>query len=361
MKELMRTPVVLLTGVGREAMTAAMVGMQFDLPAAVAVRHHIDVERSVLQRVVSDVTGVVEHVEIDLEHACVTCAVREDVVPTLERLARSGRWRSIVAHLPIGAEARQVCGVLARDTRLARHLRVTGVVTAVDGPGVVDDLLGDDLLAERGDHSSEEDRRGVGEVAAAMVEYADVVVTDGTAEPDGVELLVALARPDATIVRGVEHLDAAALLAGIHDHERTSAWTDAVRSTPLPRAGWDHVWRRELVSPLPFHPERLLGDLARLGGGRHRSRGCFWLPTRPDRVVAWDGAGGQLSIGNGEPWGTRPPLTRLVLTGVGTPPAGLADAFGSMLLTPDEAAARGSWRTAEDGFEPWLGPIRRAA
>lgn len=357
----MKTPVVLLTGVDREAMTAAMVGLQFDLPAAVAVRHHIDVGRSVLQRVVSDVTGIVEQVEIDLEHACVSCAIREDVVPTLDRLARSGRWSSIVAHLPVGAEARQVCGTIAWDTRLARHLQVTGVVAAVSGPGVVDDLLGDDLLAERGDHSSQDDRRGVGEVAAAMVEYADVAVVDGTATPAGAELLAALARPDATIVQGVEHLDAASLIGALHDHERTHAWTDPVPTAALPGVEWQHVWRRELLSPLPFHPERLIEDLDRLGGGRHRSRGCFWLPTRPDRVLVWDGAGGQLSIGNGAPWHSRPPLTRLVLTGVGTPPADLADAFRRMLLTPDEAAARGSWHTSEDGFEPWLGPIRRAA
>lgn len=357
----MRTPVVLLTGVDREAMTAAMVGLQFDLPAAVAVRHHIDVDRSVLQRIVSDVTGIVEQVEIDLEHACVSCAIREDVLPTLERLARSGRWSTILAHLPVGAEARQVCSVLAWDTRLARHLRVSGVVAALGGPGVVEDLLGDDLLAERGVHTSESDRRGLGEVAAAMVEYADVVVTDGLAAPAGAELLAALAAPDATLVIGVEHLDAAALASSRHRHARADAWTSPSSLEPLPARDWKHVWRRELVSPLAFHPDRLLDDLERLGGGRHRSRGCFWLPTRPDRVLVWDGAGGQLSIGTGDPWGTRPPMTRLVLTGVGTPPGELAEAFGSMLLTPDEAAAGGSWRTAEDGFEPWLGPIRRVA
>lgn len=357
----MRTPVVLLTGVDREAMTGAMVGLQFDLPAAVAVCHHIDVERSVLQRTVSDVTGIVEQVEIDLEHACVSCAIREDVVPTLERLTRSGRWSTILAHLPVGAEARQVCNVLAWETRLARHLRVAGVVVALDGPGVVEDLLGDDLLAERGAHSSEDDRRGLGEVAAAMVEYADVVVTDGPAEPAGIELLEALALPDAMLVSGVENLDAAALASSRHVHGRTDAWTAPASLAPLPQVDWTHVWRRELVSPLAFHPDRLLDDLERLGGGRHRSRGCFWLPTRPDRALVWDGAGGQLSIGNGDPWGARPPMTRLILTGVGTPPSDLADAFRAMLLTPDEAAAGGSWQLSEDGFEPWLGPVRRVA
>ncbi|MEI5676321.1 MULTISPECIES: CobW family GTP-binding protein [unclassified Nocardioides] len=357
----MRTPVVLLTGVDRDAMAATMVGLQFDLPAAVAVRHHIDVERGVLERVVSDVTGVVERVDHELEHACVTCAIREDVVPTLERLARSGRWSTIVAHLPVGAEAAQVCQVVSWDTRLARHLRVSGVVVAVDGQRVVDDLVGDDLLAERGDHSAVDDRRGVAEVNGAMVEYADVVVTRGEPDPTGEALLRALARPDADVVAGVEHLEAAGLTRDRHQHGRSRAWVDAVRRDPLPPLASDRVWRVELASPQPFHPERLLEDLESLGGGRHRSRGSFWLPTRPGQVLVWDGAGGQLSIGAGEPWRDREPHTRIVLTGVGAEPAHLRDAFAAMLLGPDEAAAGGGWRVAEDGFEPWLGPVRRVA
>lgn len=352
---------MLLTGVDRDAMAAAMVGLQFDLPSAVAVRHHIDVERGVLERVVSDVTGVVERVDHQLEHACVTCAIREDVVPTLERLARSGRWSTIVAHLPVGAEATQVCQVLAWDTRLARYLRVSGVVAAVDGQRVVDDLVGDDLLAERGDHSGADDRRGVAEVNAAMVEYADVVVTRGDVDPVGSDLLRALARPDAEVVAGVEHLRAEPLTGSLHQHGRSRAWVDPVRHDPLPPLGSDRVWRVDLGSPQPFHPERLLDGLESLGDGRHRSRGSFWLPTRPDQVLVWDGAGGQLSIGAGEPWRDREPHTRIVLTGVGAEPAHLRDAFAALLLGPDEAAARGRWRVAEDGFEPWLGPVRRAA
>lgn len=45
------------------------------------------------------------------------------------------------------------------------------------------DLLGDDLLADRGRHTSGEDRRGVGEVLAAMIEYADVALFDESPDP----------------------------------------------------------------------------------------------------------------------------------------------------------------------------------
>jgi G3E family GTPase len=350
-----RTPVVLLTGTDRDAMAATMVGLLFDLPGAVAVRHRIDVDRGVLRRVVSDMSGVLEEHEVELEHACVSCALREDVLPTLERLASDDRWTTIVAHLPVGAEADQVCHVLALDTRLARRLRVAAVVAAVPGAGLEDDLLGDDLLADRGTHCGPDDRRGVAEVTCAMVEHADVAVTVGGTDPAGLDLLAALARPGASVVDGTENVDAARLTGHRHDYGRTAAWTSTVLECELPALRSTHVWRRDLRSSRPFDPERLLDDLERLGSGRFRARGCFWLPTRPDRALVWDGAGGQLSIGDAEAWGPRTPRTRLVLTGTGDVPEGLEDAFHSLLVPT--GSALDDWRTTHDGFEPWLGSI----
>ncbi len=356
----MRTPVVLLTGVDQDAMQSAMIGVQFDLPRVVAVRHHIDVEAQVLLRVVSDVTGVVEREEIPLEHACVSCALREDM-PTLERVARDERWTAVIAMLPSGAMANQVCNVLEWDTRLARHLRVASVVTSL-GTALVDDLLGDALLAERDQHTSYDDTRGVGEVAAAMVEYADVVVTGSGADADGLDLVRTLARPGAQVVAGVEQLDGATLAGALHDHARTLAWSSPHRTGAAVRPASPRAWAIELTSSRPFHPGRLLDRLEELGGGRHRSRGCFWLPTRPGQALVWDGAGGQLSIGPGEPWGGRVPRTNVSFAGVGTAPARLSTSFDGLLLAADEEAhGLAGWGVTEDGFEPWLGPIRAVA
>lgn len=359
----MRTPIVLVTGLHSDAMAVLTVGLQWDLPKAVAVRHRIDVGRQVLERVVSDASGVLERIEIDLEHACVPCALREDVMPTLQRLAGDGRWNSVVAHLPVGAEAQQVCNALAWDTRAARDMRITGVLVGIDGSRVENDLLGDDLLHERGLHSSVDDRRGVGEVLAAMIEYADVAVLADRAAPAGLGLVRTLARPDASVLTDASDADSPALVSGdLHRHDVTSAWVAADRRGPIPPAHGPDVWRLDLRSDRPFDPDRLLEDIERLGGGRHRSRGCFWLPTRPGRSCVWDGAGGQLSIGSGDQWRQGPPHTRIVVVGVGRRPDELEAAFDSLLVDPAEIRRRGqAWEVAEDGLEPWLGPVRRAA
>ncbi|WP_193611734.1 GTP-binding protein [Nocardioides lijunqiniae] len=358
----MRTPLVVVTGVHPVAMDTTMLSLVWDLPRAVSVRHRIDPVSQVLTRTVSDLDGVVEREEIQLEHACVSCALREDIVPTLERLARDERWSTIVAGLPTATEAGRLAHILASDSRLVRHLTLRGVVAAVAAGDVVRDLLSDDLLRERGTHTNPDDDRGVGEVACAQIELADVVVVDDDPGAAATDLLRALARPDVPLVHGVHQLDGTTLLARRHQLDLTSSWCSPELQAAVPPWQGEHAWRLDLSSPRAFHPERLLDQIERLGAGAHRSRGAFWVPTRPGDVLEWSGAGGQLSIGSHSRWGRRDPVTRLIMTGLGAMPRDLPAAFEDLLLSPSEALLdRRGWDVAEDGLEPWLGEIRNVA
>lgn len=357
-----RVPVILVSGVREGAMGSAVISLQFGLPNAVAVRHTIDPERRVLNRVVSDVTGVIEHDEIGLAHGCVSCAIREDIVPTLERLAARGHWSSIVACLPVGAQAVQVCRVLAWAPGNAPHVTIAAVVAALDGANVAEDLLGEALLVERGQATSEDDRRGVAEVACALVEYADAVCLSDAPDPDEEALLAALTRPHVAVVTDPSLLDAVGLVAGVHRHRAVEAWVADVRRGALPPLAGSGAWRLDLCSERPFHPVRFRDELAILGSGPRRSRGCFWLPTRPDDVCVWDGAGGQASVGSGRKWGRERPLTRITVIGLDDGPEEIVRAFHRCLLTDEELATHGRvWDESWDGLEPWLGPIQRVA
>jgi G3E family GTPase len=360
-----RVPVVLVSGVHEGAMGSASIVVHLGLADSVSVRHTIDPERQVLTRFVSDVTGVLEREELNLAHACVSCAIREDIVPTLERLAATGRWSSIVACLPIAAEAHQVCRVLAWAPRTAPHVTIAAVVAALDGATVAEDLLGEDLLDERGLATSDDDRRGVAEVASALVEYADVVCLTQDPEPDELALVTALARPRVSVLTDPSVIDADKLVAGVHRHQAVESWVAEVRRGALPPLPDGGVWRLDLCSDRPFHPLRFQDDLAVLGGGPRRSRGCFWLPTRPDVVCVWDGAGGQASVGSTQTWGREEPLTRITVIGLDDDQQGRAEieaAFQRCLLTDEELATRGRvWEESWDGLEPWLGPIEHVA
>jgi G3E family GTPase len=236
------------------------------------------------------------------------------------------------------------------------------VVATLGADRVVDDLLGDALLRDRDRHTNPWDDRGVGEVACAQVEFADVVVLDSDPGAEALDLVRSLARPDAALVVGADRLDGLSLSAHRHQHSVTSSWCALEQGHAIPRLATGHAWRLELSSLRPFHPERLLDQIDRLGSGPHRSRGCFWLPTRRGAVLEWSGAGGQLSIGSHSRWGRGAPRTRLLLTGLGDVPHDLVVAFDDLLLTPaEERQARHAWDVPEDGLEPWLGDIRDVA
>ncbi|MBU6313381.1 MAG: GTP-binding protein [Actinomycetales bacterium] len=359
----MRTPLLIVSGVDKAAMDSAAFSLLWDLPRSVAVTHSIDPARQVLTRIVSDMSGRLEHEQIELEHACVGCALREDILPTIERLARDGRWTSIVATLPVGAEPDHVSRVVTRDANLAGRVRLASVLVALGPDRIVEDFLGTDRLIDRGLHASPDDVRGLGETIAGMVEYADVIVTtDEVPDPTARDLLRALQRPGTRLLHGTESLDGGSLIDGLHASSVAYAWKAPRTPVPLPPLAAGTAWRVDLLSALPFHPRRMLDDIDRLGGGRHRSRGCFWVPSRPTEAILWDGAGGHLSIGRHSAWGSQPRLTRIILTGVGDMPEHLHEAFTDMLVSPQDGPTGPEfWINTDDGLEPWLGEIPRAA
>jgi G3E family GTPase len=352
-----------VSGVDRAAMDSAALALLWDLPRSVAVTHTIDPTDQILTRIVSDLSGQVEYQHIDLDHACVGCALREDILPTLARLARDDRWDTIVATLPIGAEPDHLSHALTRDSDLAQRIRLASVIAALSADEIVTDFLGTDRLRERGLHASPDDVRGLGETVCGIVEYADTVVTtDPVQDPVALDLLRALHRPEARLLHGVEALDARELTKGLHASSVAYAWKAPRTSQPLPPLTSGLAWRVDLQSSLPFHPRRMIDDIEQLGGGRHRTRGCFWVPTRRRDAILWDGSGGHLSIGRHSAWGQQAPLTRIIVTGVGQVPAELHAAFTAMLIDPrTERTDSGWWGPVEDGLEPWLGEIPSAA
>jgi G3E family GTPase len=357
-----RIPLVVVTGIDRVAMDSTLLSLQWDLPRAVVVSHSIDPVLQTLTRTVSDTHGTVESAHIDLEHACVGCALREDLLPTIERLARDRRWQTIVASLPVGAEAEHLSHAITRDPQVARRVKLTAVIATVATTATVDDYLGSSWLRDRGLHSGPDDDRGLGQAVCGQIEYADIVVAPDQPDPEVWDLLQALHRPTAQALIGIETIDTQALLQQRHNAQDAYAWRMPRSFQPVPLLRADHAWRLDLVSPLACDPDSFLEQLNVLGEGPYRSRGCFWVPSRASTANLWDGAGGHVSIGHHSRWGSATPLTRIVVTGVGEAPENFPLAFASMLLSDGEALLRNSGQhMTEDGLEPWLGGISRAS
>jgi G3E family GTPase len=356
---LLPVPTVVVASIDPVLRESAVDGLVSDLCGAVALRVDMYVDQGLLHRTVYDTASVIEDAWVPLEHVCLSCAMREEILPTLERIATTLRPAAIHVALPVTAEPMPLVAAL----RAYEPVEVRGVVSVFDADRLESDLLGDNLLAERGLAFTTGDRRAVGEVLAHQVEAADLLLTPEPPPARAAALLDHLV--DATVRRQPLHdTDGCDLVAPGRDPEPTA--DDAMRGDLLhvgstgaaPREG---VWTLDLQSWRPLHPRRLLDQVVTLGTGPLRGRGHFWLPTRPTVVCAWDGAGGQLSIGDHGQWPAGPD-THLVITGTAPDPDALITAFDTALMD-DAELARGlaRWRGQPDGLDRWLGEQRGAA
>ncbi|MEU4364090.1 GTP-binding protein [Promicromonospora sp. NPDC023987] len=344
---------------------SALFGLLMDAPGVVAVRH--DIHPVHLRRVVLDATGVIDDVLVPLEHACLSCAVREDAVPTIARLAHDDRWTHVLLALPVSAEPLPAARALATETEpggALDHTRVATSFTIADVDTLQQDLFGDDTLVERGLELTADDERSVGEALAAQIEQADLVVACGS-EPLSATTSGLIDRLRGTGTRrvdGLHALSAADLAAATHAPARAERRAHPLGARVVKGSGGspdDRSWTLELRSPLPFHPERLLDRIEELSTGGLRARGVFHVADRPGLACLWDGAGGQLAFADLGPWpevcaGTSP-HTRIVVVGVADDRQQLREAFHAALCTSEELSAGVEWLGHGDPLSPWLG------
>lgn len=347
-------PVSVVTAIDPVLRDSLVASLLLDGRGVVELRYEVAAESAALRRLILRADGVIEDETVHLEHPCVPCAMREDAVPTLARLAGDPRFTGVLLAPPLSADPSVVAGAL-RPHRDRWHLASAAAV--LSSGSALADLLGDATRAERGVQWADGDQRSVGEALAAQVEYSDLLVVDGDPRSAGAELLEHLRAPDQILAAGPHEVGIEQILGGHLDHLAGLRRRDMRYVEPYGGPTVHGTWTLDLTSQRPFHPQRLLENIEDLGSGRLRSRGRFWVPDRPDSICQWDGAGGQVSIGAVWKAGLELPTTRLVVTGVEPGDTErVRAAFGRSLLTEQEwRAGLAPWLGAEDHLAPWLG------
>ncbi|MFD5328222.1 CobW family GTP-binding protein [Streptomyces sp. NPDC127092] len=373
-------PVAIVAGLHSEARKEVVERLLRTVPGSVALHHDLtDAPDGTVVRTVRDASETLSHGETPLVNDCACCALREDLVPELTRLADGGLTRLAVVELWDSVEPKAMAEVIAAHG--GERLALTGVITAVD-PALVLPYLGNgDDLADVGLAAAPTDQRTVGDTWARQLEYAPVLaVVDSDEADDEDRALLAQLHPTALRVPAGSVELARAALAGFDVETAAAAQHPACALLPqeADEAGVATlVWRRRR----PFHPGRLYQALEDLCCAAARSRGRFWLADRPDTLLAWDAAGGALCVENAGPWLASlpdaawemvPPMRRaaaaldwhpdhgdccqhLVFTSPGLDRDGLERLLDSCLLTDAEyASGPEAWKRLPPAFDALL-------
>ncbi|MEU3458021.1 GTP-binding protein [Micromonospora sp. NPDC006766] len=291
------------------------------------VRHDLTgVRDGQVHRVVRDRDGLLEDEQVHLVHGCISCTLREDVLPTLVRLARHHPDRDLLLMLPEVVEPEAVAAACAHclvdGATVADLVHVDSYVTVIDVEHLLDGLASTDDLKTLGIQAADDDNRGLADVIVRQIEYADTMVLwgqsrDGAYDTSRLSVLLGRMAPWVTQIHvdGGDGLDAGDLsrrLRGTHRHrpETPGVLARGLAGYPLgvhePHADCGVV-SAVFRARRPFHPRRLHDVLEAVNAEMIRSRGHLWLASQPETVVAWDFAGGGLAMSSLGRWLTAVP------------------------------------------------------
>ncbi|WP_250293333.1 GTP-binding protein [Streptomyces atroolivaceus] len=304
---------------------------------------------------------------VEMTNGCICCTLRDDLLEEVDRLAREGRFDYLLIESSGISEPMPVAATFSfpRDdgATLGDLARLDTMVTVVDAANFLPELAGGDGLAERGLDQYEDDERTVSDLLMDQIEFADVIVLnkqDLVDERALGQLSAALNRlnPAARIVP-VSHgrVELSEVLGtGLFDLERAQqapGWVRELNGDHMPETEEYGISSTVFRSDRPFHPDRLWTLVTDgLDSGRYgqvlRSKGFFWLSTRPNVTGLWSQAG---SIARFEPSGARDAGTtqgqELVFIGTALRAELLHEALSACLMSQGEA------RPAADPFPEW--------
>lgn len=322
---------------------------------------------------------------VELSNGCICCTLREDLLIEVARLAGQGRFDHLVIEstgvsepLPV-AETFTFAGEDGRS--LSDVARLDTLVTVVDAFNFLHDYGSEDDLAARGQALGEEDTRAVVDLLIEQVEFCDVIVVNKLdlvtdLEREHLEAILQRLNPRARIETarfGKVALNRV-LGTGLFDFEQAAqapGWLKTLRGEHLPETDTYGVGSFVYRARRPFHPVRLHAAINQEWPGVVRSKGFFWLASRPQHAFEWSQAGAICRHGPAGLWWAAVPREQwptaaedraaiealwdsavgdarqeLVLIGIGMDERALTQLLDSCLLTDAEMA---------DGPEGWLG------
>ncbi|OUV62920.1 MAG: 4-hydroxytetrahydrobiopterin dehydratase [Gammaproteobacteria bacterium TMED119] len=311
-----KLPVTVLSGflgAGKTTVLSHILNNRQGKKVAVIVNDmsEINIDSTIVQNEVS-----LNHSEeklVEMSNGCICCTLREDLLEEVNKLAQDGRFDYLLIESTGISEPLPVAETFTfadeEGVSLSDLADLDTMVTVVDAVNFLKDYEAAQYLQETGESLGEEDQRSVADLLIDQVEFADVILISKTdlVTADDIKRLTAILNTLNTnarvipIVQGQVDIDAV-LSTGSFDFERAQqapGWLKEMRGEHVPETEEYGISSFSYEARRPFHPEKFYQFLhnTQQYGNLIRSKGYFWLATRPEFAGQWSQAGGIASYG----------------------------------------------------------------
>ena len=393
-----KLPVTVLSGflgAGKTTVLSHILNNRQGKKVAVIVNDmsEINIDSAIVQNEVS--LNRSEEKLIEMSNGCICCTLREDLLEEVTKLAQEGRFDYLVIESTGISEPLPVAETFTfadeNGISLSDVADLDTMVTVVDAVNFLKDYDEAKYLQDTGESLGEEDERCVADLLVDQVEFADVLLISKTdlASPTDIARLTAILKTLNThakivpIAQGQVNIDAV-LNTGLFNFEHAQqapGWLKEMRGEHVPETEEYGIASFTYEARRPFHPEKFHEFLHSTDkyGKLIRSKGYFWLASRPEFAGQWSQAGGIARYGFGgmfwkaipkknwptdeeyltsierqwvEPFGDM--RQELVFIGQGVDQSAMTKALDECLLS-EEDVLRGKpyWTTLQDPFPVW--------
>jgi G3E family GTPase len=266
----------------------------------------INIDASTIQNDVS--LNRSEEKLIEMSNGCICCTLREDLLLEVNELAKAGRFDYLVIESTGISEPLPVAETFTfadeDGVSLSDVATLDTMVTVVDAVNFMKDYEEAQYLQDKGESLGEDDDRSVADLLIEQVEFADIILISKTDLVDTANLnkLVAILKTLNTcaqiipIENGQVDIDKV-LNTGLFDFEQAQlapGWLTELRGEHVPETQEYGINSFSYTARRPFHPEKFFQFLHNTQdyGKLLRSKGYFWLATRPEFTGQWNQAGG---------------------------------------------------------------------
>tara|TARA_A100001035_G_scaffold279742_1_gene282065 strand:+ start:1173 stop:2366 length:1194 start_codon:yes stop_codon:yes gene_type:complete len=332
---------------------------------------------------------------VEMSNGCICCTLREDLLEEVTNLAKQGRFDYLVIESTGISEPLPVAETFTfadeNGTSLSDVATLDTMVTVVDSVNFLKDYEDAKYLQDTGESLGDDDERSVADLLVDQVEFADVILISKTdlVSPDELKRLKAILKTLNTSANLIAiengNVDISKVLStGLFDFEkaqRAPGWLKEMRGEHVPETEEYGISSFSYEARRPFNPTKFFKFLhgTKDYGKLIRSKGFFWLATRPEFAGQWSQAGGIAHYGFAgmfwkavpkkdwpsdeeylesikeqwvEPFGDM--RQELVFIGQNLDKEKILERLDGCLLSEDEVLkGKSYWMTLEDPFPSW--------
>ena len=267
---------------------------------------------------------------VEMSNGCICCTLREDLMDEVERLAKEDRFDYLLIESTGISEPIPVAQTFSfideeNNIDLSKFSYVDTMVTVVDSFNFFNDFGSPETLMDRKMTDIEGDYRTIVNLLTDQVEFANVIILNKVNLVPKKDLgmlrsTIKKLNPSAKIietnyskVNPTEILNTN--LFDFEEAEQSAGWMEELsKKEHTPETEEYGIGSFVYRTKIPFDPIRFWDFVQnQFPNNIIRSKGLFWLASRPEQALVWGQAGGSLKADSAGVWWSSMPFEKRIM------------------------------------------------